>query len=416
MTDTRLKDLFKKYLDESITPEEFSQLYEMIRAGYDPESIDELLKTTFSDPGFAVNPEEYDRDEVFASLLATIEKKEAKKPMLSPEPAPAPVIPLYRKWRIATAAAVILLMAGSIYYLSRRQPSPDHPISQKKPTPFDAPPGHSGAILTLADGKHIRLDEAQNGSLTQQGNTSLVKQGGQLSYSAKDASSAAAPTASPNNRSNAPEVLYNTVTTPRGREFELVLADGTRVSLNAASTIRFPTTFTGKERRVEVSGEAYFEVTHNENMPFVVQVNSTEIAVLGTHFDVADYNDENNVSATLLEGSVKVSNGPQNTLLAPGEQARLDRTTSVLSRKKVNVEEVVAWTKGRLSFNNSDLPRLMRQISRWYDVDVIFGGNIPNVRIGGFLHRDVNLSTILDYLADNGVHYRTEGKTITILP
>ncbi|HMI61382.1 MAG TPA: FecR domain-containing protein, partial [Puia sp.] len=202
----------------------------------------------------------------------------------------------------------------------------------------------------------------------------------------------------------------------RGREFELVLADGTRVTLNAASTIRFPTTFTGSERRVEVSGEAYFEVTHNEKMPFIVKLNSTEIAVLGTHFDVSDYSDENNVSATLLEGSVKVSNGPQNTLLAPGEQAKLDRTTSVLSRKKVDVDEVVAWTKGRLSFNNSDLPRLMRQISRWYDVDVIFGGNIPNVRIGGFLHRDVNLSTILDYLADNGVHYRTEGKTITILP
>jgi ferric-dicitrate binding protein FerR (iron transport regulator) len=420
MPDSKLKDLFKKYLENNLTTEEFSQLYETIRSGYDPTDLDELIEATFSDPAYAV-PAEDNKKEVFASLLAKIEEKDHSIPATPAfTPAPIPVVPLYRRRGIAGAAAAILILtAGSLYWLAHRRNIPAQLVAEQKTIKFDAPPGRSGATLTLANGQHIELDSTQNGALTQQGNARLLKKGSKLSYEAQD-------------RPAVSTVLYNSITTPRGRQFELVLADGTHVSLNAASSIRFPTAFTGKERRVEVSGEVYFEVAKNASMPFVVALSrggtlppaadpgtgheGAEIQVLGTHFNVSDYNDENNISATLLEGSIKVSSGTQQIILTPGEQGKIDRGTSVLSHQKVDVDEVVAWTKGRLAISNSDLPTLMRQISRWYDVDVAFQGKSPNIRFGGFLHRDVNLSTLLDYLGENGVHYKTEGKTITILP
>jgi ferric-dicitrate binding protein FerR (iron transport regulator) len=206
------------------------------------------------------------------------------------------------------------------------------------------------------------------------------------------------------------------MTTPRGKQYQILLEDGTKVWLNAASSIRFPAAFVGKERRVEVSGEAYFEVARNKNKPFIVQVNKTEIAVLGTHFDVMGYNDEKTISTTLLEGSVRITSGTQQVLLVPGEQGRMERATGKLSSSQVDVEQIIAWTKGKLCLVNSDFPVLMRQISRWYDVDVIFQGNPPNVHIGGFIHKDINLATVLEFLKGSGVHYTTEGKTITILP
>ncbi len=434
MPDSKLTDLFKKYLEDSLTPEEFSQLYEKIRAGYDPEDLDKLLETTFSNPAFSAPAADYDKKEVFTSLLTKIEEKERT------ELAQPPVIPIYRRRRMTgAAAALIFLLAGSSYWIFHQRNLSSPLVIEKKEIRFDAPPGKSGAILTLANGQQVELDSTQNGALTQQGNARLLKQGGKLSYHTEGR------TCRPPENENAPSanstVIYNSISTPRGRQFELVLSDGTHVSLNAASSIRFPTSFTGKERRVEVSGEAYFEVAKNMSMPFIVSLPSPAgtsplagqegstpplggrgvggggvVQVLGTHFNVSAYNDENNISATLLEGSIKFSSGTQEALLTPGEQGKIDRGTSVLSHKKVDVDEVIAWTKGRLAINNSDLSVLMRQISRWYDVDVVFQGNIPNVRIGGFLHRDVNLSTVLDFLAENGVHFRAEGKTITILP
>jgi ferric-dicitrate binding protein FerR (iron transport regulator) len=206
------------------------------------------------------------------------------------------------------------------------------------------------------------------------------------------------------------------MTTPKAKQYRLVLPDGTRVWLNAASSIRFPTAFRGRERRLEVSGEVYFEVAQDKNMPFVVQVDKTEIVVLGTHFDVMDYGDERTINTTLLEGAVKVRNGKQEILLTPGEQGSVERASGKLSSSPVDVDAVIAWTKGRISLANSDLSVLMRQISRWYDVDVKFQGKIPDLHVGGFINRDVDLSTVMEFLGENGVHYRTEGRTITILP
>jgi ferric-dicitrate binding protein FerR (iron transport regulator) len=397
MSKIVIQELFKKYLDDNITPEEFSRLYGMISMEYDPDALDEMLERAFSSPGFAAGSEDHDTKEVFDSMLARIREKKGN------ETFPAPVIPLRRQhWKVGVAAAIIFLIVGGVYWHSHKQNTTDQLVAENKTTKFDAPPGKNGAILTLADGKQIVLDSTQNGSLEQQGNTHLLKQNGQLSYKTDEGGQTA--------------ILYNTMTTPRGKQYQLLLADGTKVWLNAASSIRFPTAFRGKERRVTVSGEAYFEVAHNKDMPFMVQVNNAEITVLGTHFNVMDYNDEKNISTTLLEGSVRITTGSQQILLVPGEQGRIERATGKLSSSQVDVEQVIAWTKGRLCLVNSDFPVLMRQISRWYDVNVIFQGNVPNVHIGGFIHKDVDLATVLEFLGENGVHYKTEGKTITILP
>ncbi len=151
-------------------------------------------------------------------------------------------------------------------------------------------------------------------------------------------------------------------------------------------------------------------------MPFIVVAGNTMIDVLGTHFDVMDYNDENNSNITLIEGSVKIIHGARQVLLTPGRQASIERASGEISDQTVDVDPVIAWTKGQLSLDNLDLPALMRQISRWYDVDVAFQGKIPDLHIGGLIDRDVYLSTVLGFLEANGMHYKIEGKTITILP
>jgi ferric-dicitrate binding protein FerR (iron transport regulator) len=395
MSKAAIKELFQKYLDERITPEEFASLYEQIQQGYDPAELDELLETAYSNPAYAASSQDHDTNAVFASLLARIEEQKSQL---------TPIRRIrYNRWMIAAAAAALLVMAGGIY-LFRHEPKALQPlIAEKKKIILDVPPGNSGAILTLADGRQIVLDSTRNGALDKQGDARIVKQGGQLSYKTDEGA-------------NATELLYNTMTTPRGKQYQLVLSDGTKVWLNAASSIRFPAAFKGKERRVMVSGEAYFEVAQDKQMPFVVQLDKSQIEVLGTHFNVMDYNDERAVNTTLIEGAVKITAGTQQIVLTPGEQGRVDRSTGNLSSAPVDVEQAVAWTRGRLSLVDSDLPVLMRQISRWYDVDVRFQGNPPNVHIGGFIHRDVNLATLMDFLEENGVHYTFEGKTIIILP
>lgn len=395
MPDTLLRELFAKYLHERITPEEFSQLYDMMHAGYDPEALDGLLEDLYSNPAVAVSGDD-DRKEVFASLLAKMKNSQA------PTVPPARTRPLYhRRWLAAGVAAMLLLPAGSYWLLSRPHNAGVQPAVTKA-VKFDAPPGHDGAVLTLADGKQVVLDTSCNGTLAQQGNAELLKQGAQLSYKLLG---------------NGPaELSYNVMTTARGRQFQLVLSDGSKVWLNASSSIRFPAAFAGNERKVEITGEAYFEVTHDKSRPFIVQAGTSAIEVLGTHFDIADYNDDKNTSATLLEGSIKLRTPAQQLLLLPGEQGRVDRPTEKIAMGQVDTDEVIAWTRGRLAIGSTDFAGFMRQLSRWYDVDVAFEGAVPNLRIGGLIHRDVNLATVLDFLGKNGVHYKTEGKTITILP
>jgi ferric-dicitrate binding protein FerR (iron transport regulator) len=197
----------------------------------------------------------------------------------------------------------------------------------------------------------------------------------------------------------------------------VVLADGSKVWLNAESSITFPTAFIGKERNVEIKGEAYFEVAHNAQMPFNVKVKNMTVQVLGTHFNVNAYDDENWIKTTLLEGSIKVSKGSDSKIIKPGEQAQTENgDNSLIAVQAVDPDEVVAWKNGLFHFNNAGLPEVMHQLSRWYDVDVVYNGPVPKRKFGGEMQSNLKLSQVLELLEKNEVNFKIEGKKIIVMP
>jgi ferric-dicitrate binding protein FerR (iron transport regulator) len=213
------------------------------------------------------------------------------------------------------------------------------------------------------------------------------------------------------------EVLYNTLTTPRGGQYQLVLPDGSKVWLNAASAISYPTAFTGSERKVEIKGEAYFEIAKNTAMPFIVKVNDAQVQVLGTHFNINAYSDEDAIKTTLLEGAVKVTKDAASTLLKPGQQAILGRSSNEIRvQENTDLDAVLAWKNGYFSFNQTDLATIMRQIARWYDVDIVYSDKVPERRFGGEIPRNTNAAEVLKMLEESKVHFRIEGRKVIVLP
>lgn len=311
-------------------------------------------------------------------------------------------------WYKWVAAAIIIVMLGTTaYFTIYRQPGSNEIANEATPQERfknDILPGGNKAVLTLADGSTIILDDAQNGALAQQGNTKVIKLGGKLSYDPAN--------------SGTNEVLYNTIATPRGGQYQIELPDGSQVWLNAASSLRFPTAFAGKERRVEISGEAYFEVAKNKAMPFVVGVNGAEVQVLGTHFNVMAYGEEKALKTTLLEGSVRFVSGSKKSMLKPGQQSQLNKEGQVKVLSSVDVEEVMAWKNGMFHFENADIEKVMRELSRWYDVEVVYQTeNIKQLFVGQ-VSRHLKLSevlTALEQLTDD-VKFKIEGKRIIVMP
>jgi ferric-dicitrate binding protein FerR (iron transport regulator) len=296
--------------------------------------------------------------------------------------------------KVAVAAAILATIAiTGVLLITRPRSAPAPAIAQQKHSaPADIQPGGNRAVLTLADGSTISLDSAHTGNLASQGTAKVLKiQDGELKYDAAAGSHAT--------------VSYNTLSTPRGGQYKLLLADGTRVWLNAASSIRYPTTFTGPDREVEISGEAYFEIAKNAAMPFrVLTIGSPgdkdpmTIDVLGTHFNVNAYCDEPVVRTTLLEGLVKVSKGKNTTLLRPGQAAQLLKDGDIQKIPDADLEAAVAWKNGLFEFSDEELPVILRQISRWYDIDVEYAGAVPTDRFSGSVSRNTTLSGVLKIL------------------
>lgn len=321
------------------------------------------------------------------------------------------------RWLTAAAAIIVLMSVG--IYLGSQNSRIQKITKNNKHLPADIEPGRNGAILTLADGSRVVLDSLGNGLIAQQSGSKVVLQNGQLTYDVSG--QAAAGTA------------YNTMTTPKGRQFNFVLHDGTHVWLNAASSIRYPTVFTGKERLVEIHGEAYFEVAKNTNMPFRVNVaNKTEVEVLGTHFNVNAYENERAIYTTLLEGSVKVMAGNSGmpadqqkrpakaVILQPGDQARLRVGQNTVHELEIinnaDVDKVVTWKNGLFDFNNVELDEMMRQLERWYDIEVTYESTVPDVRLRGKMTRDVTLMGLLKNLERLGVHCRLKERSLVVYP
>ncbi len=309
------------------------------------------------------------------------------------------------------AAAMLLLVAGlAIYFYSEHKAQNEKNVQAKL---LNAAPGKEGAILMLAGGKQVLLDTVQNGVVALQGGAVAKVLNGTLVYEAAGT-----------------EVVYNTMSTPRGRQYRLQLPDGTGVWLNSASSVTFPVVFNGPERKVTVTGEVYFEVAHNKAQPFIVTKNNMEVQVLGTHFNVNAYDDEPDIKVTLLEGRIKVrshsgldpeSSGKQNNpvLLKPGQQATVRHSepdsASINVISTVDLEQVMAWKNGLFNFEGAGLQEVMRQLERWYDIKVVYEKKVPDMRFGGKINRQATLNDVLGILEKAGVKFRAAANRTLIV-
>jgi ferric-dicitrate binding protein FerR (iron transport regulator) len=312
---------------------------------------------------------------------------------------------LSRLRRLSVAAAAVLLLVGGTLYLRNRysrKPETVLPVVLG-PLQRDAVPGGNKAVLTLADGTQVTLDSTANGNIAQQGNTKIVKLGsGLLAYKN--------PTAG-----HQEGVVYNMLSTPRGGEYQLTLPDGTRVWLNAASSLRYPAAFAGNERVVELKGEAYFEVAANASMPFYVQIQQLQIQVLGTRFNVMAYEDERLIKTTLLQGAVLVMKGDDKVVLQPGQEAGAARAGGRLQKAQVDATAAVAWKEGLFHYDHTDMLTIMRQLSRWYDIDIQYEGNVKDIYFSGQISRKNNLSQVLKMFAlTKEVQFEITGKRLTV--
>ncbi|HEY4289853.1 MAG TPA: FecR domain-containing protein [Puia sp.] len=307
-------------------------------------------------------------------------------------------------WRWVAAAVVVSLLGTALFHWTHS--SHGQRVIASGPVLTDPAPARPGAVLTLDDGHTVKLDSLPDSLIATQQGTRVALRNGALVYSVSGHSTVGHSVSS---------LSFNTVSTPRGRQFHLLLPDNTRVWLNAASSIRYPTAFTGAERKLEIKGEVYFEVAKNKAVPFVVSAGAMTIDVLGTRFNIKTYADEQMQETTLLDGIVRVRTADHRQLLKPGQQTSISGTGH-WSVENADTSQVMAWKNGVFSFQRTSLDLVMRQLSRWYDIDVVYEGAVPVKRFDGEMGRDVNLSKVLAFLQGSGVHFRVEenGKKIII--
>jgi transmembrane sensor len=394
----RIADLIVRYHSEEEL--NFSETQELNNWIAQSANNIELFER-FSDPEYVLERlrimDRVDKDRQWEKVMAAIEVGPPVMPVSAPRR-------IHIGWhRYAAAAAVVLIVSTGAWVWSR------YISTSRKIAPIsstlanDIAPGGNKAILTLADGSKLVLDGVSIGTVARQGNTRIDKlDNGRLAYKAINEKPA--------------ETVYNTLTTPPAAQFQVVLPDGSRVWLNNASSLRYPTTFTGKTREVELYGEAYFEIAQNAAMPFKVRVgNNMAVDVLGTSFNIMAYEDESAVKTTLLTGAVKVSGTENHAILKPGEQAQLAASGQLKIVDDVNTEGVIAWKNGFFNFDRADLKTLMRQIARWYDIEVSYEGDLPSRAFGGKIGRNLNLSQVLELLKTYNINFKVEGRKVTVM-
>ncbi|MGZ3852717.1 MAG: FecR family protein [Flavisolibacter sp.] len=391
MDSKEFQELIERYLSEHSTPGEIEQLKLLLDNPSYISQLEMLMDQQLSDNTIST----IDYPEVVKRIKLGIEKD------IEHQNNSTRVFPLLiaRPWMVAAALIVIVATLG-VFWLRNRNVGPiNKPALVSSPAPIVA--GKNAAILTLSDNTKIVLDSAHNGIVAVQNGSDVVLKGGQLVY----------------NAGNSATALYNTMTTPKGRQFSVVLSDGTKAWLNAASSLRYPTVFAGKERRVEITGEVYFEVAKNKQMPFKVKVSpNMEIEVLGTHFNVNSYSNEPSVNTTLLEGTVQIVNGAETQVLKPGQQARVNSNQKISVIGDVDLKKVMAWKNGVFDFEDASLQDVMRQLERWYDIEVVYEKGIPNIEFVGSLSRDLSLQDVLKGLKLSEVNFRIEGRKLIVMP
>jgi transmembrane sensor len=307
---------------------------------------------------------------------------------------------LYTRRFASIAAAVIVLISAVAFYLFNQQNKGKYRLNNFANARQDIKaPDTNKAMIVLGNGKRVLLDSMQKQSLALQGNVQVIRTSdGQIQY-----------------KGNSGELVYNTLVNPRGsRVINLTLQDGTRVWLNCESSLKYPISFEDKDRIVEVKGEAYFEVAKNPSKRFMVVANGVKTEVIGTHFNVNGYNDYGHVNITLLEGSIRISNSSSSAILKPGQEAKLNEAGKIDIDKDIETDEIIAWKDGMFNFNSVPLPGIMKQIERWYDVDVVYDGSNSEKHFSGIFSRADNVSEILKMMQLAGIKFTIQGKKIIV--
>lgn len=300
--------------------------------------------------------------------------------------------------RIAVAAVAVLSLSLGYYFIQKDQLNLSNETAKKE----QILPGGNKAVLTFADGSTVDLNQITNGVLREDHGAKIFKtKDGQIYYAN-------------NNEEHTKLIGWNTLSIPAGGYYNVTLSDGTIVWLNAKSSLKYPTEFTGKERIVELNGEGYFEVAHRKNQPFKVISKNQTVEVLGTHFNVNAYQDEQNTTTTLLEGSVKINASGVQKLLAPNQQAKLsDGKMTVTS---YNANNAIDWVNNDFIFDNENLSSIMKKISRWYNVEVSYPSNLSNLEFTGSISRSKNITQVLKIMELTGmVTFKVEGRRITVM-
>lgn len=396
MSVSRLEYLFDAYVHFKCTKEEEVELMSMLVLPENELAVQQCIDGIIRDTGAETKMPEQAAATVLQNILRKGEYSKVRtvKSKMS-----------FVMW-VRAAAAILILVTGTYLFTSRKsEVKTTAKTGVKKTDPVL--PGGNRALLTMADGTTILLDSMENGTL-QQGGARINKQGGMLTFHSQASMS-----------DNEGKVLYNTLSTPSGGQYQVILPDGSKVWLNAESSLKFPVAFSGDSRLVFLKGEGYFEVAKKPSMPFQVSADGAMIEVLGTHFNINAYTDENSIATTVLEGSVKVSRqGVENNidyaLLKAGEQAGLDKSGEFKIDTQSDLEQVVAWKNEMFQFNNADLLSMMRQFSRWYSVKIEFKGTVPARKFSGKFSRNMTLDQLVEMLRYAGINMKTDKNNIVV--
>jgi ferric-dicitrate binding protein FerR (iron transport regulator) len=384
--------LLFKYLQGTLTPnEEFELEKWKVQSAENQQFFDELSKQAKPQKNTAEQLKGSLEERIFNKITAQVPELEGN------------VIRMKTGWwkYAATAAVVLILFGYSIITMMEDRPKQTFAKLENEAVDVSAPDGNFASI-TLANGEKVDLNEAADGTLASQGKVQVIKTAdGLIVYKAATGRIKG-------------KMQFNTLSNPKGSNIiGMVLEDGTKVWLNAGSSLTYPVAFIGKERKVSITGEAYFEVAKNKAMPFRITREGMVVEVLGTHFNVNAYGDEPHMKVTLLEGSVKISSGNVSGLLKPGQQAKV-KDNDINVNTDVNVDQVMAWKNGYFSFEKASIREVMRQIARWYNIEVTYEGEIPDENFGGELRRSSKLSSVLKVLDKSGVKFRIENDRIIV--
>ena len=423
MQSADLNILIEQYLTAELNTETQEQLLQAILSPQYRRELELLMQQQYDQDAFTDAEDIVLKEKLFEAIWAN--QQPAVSPAISSVELPSPVrrIHFLRPGFLRYAAAIILAIGLAVlaYLLTTHEGSEPTLAGGDHHIQTDIAPGGDRAILTLADGSKIILDSAADGKLASQGGVQVIKlANGQIAYDLQGLASK--------------EVMWNTINTPRGGQYRVTLPDGTKVWLNAASSITFPTAFTGNKREVKIDGEVYFEVSPNKQQPFMVNVDDrSSVEVLGTSFNVNAYRDETHINTTLLEGSIAVSLQPAmkqknnasmqtRAVLKPGQQARIASSTAQKSSSGIvivnaDTGKVIAWKNGAFNFKDASLEEVMRQLARWYDLEIVYPKGVPDIKFGGKMSRSVTLASVLRALKDAKINIQLSGeRKLLVLP